>query len=60
MWVEICMNEKSEMIDRILGQVEGAFRELLPMAHQELLDLDLTTPQLKVVLFGLPRRARQG
>ncbi|MCX6002747.1 MAG: MarR family transcriptional regulator [Chloroflexi bacterium] len=45
------MNEKSEMIDRILGQVEGAFRELLPRAHQELLDLDLTTPQLKVVLL---------
>ena len=45
------MNEKSEMIDRILGQVEGVFRELLPRAHQELLDLDLTTPQLKVVLL---------
>ncbi|MCX5996393.1 MAG: MarR family transcriptional regulator [Chloroflexi bacterium] len=45
------MNEKSEIIDRILGQVEGAFRELLPRAHQELLDLDLTTPQLKVVLL---------
>ena len=45
------MNEKREMIDRILGQVEGAFRELLPRAHQELLDLDLTTPQLKVVLL---------
>ena len=39
------------MIDRILGQVEGVFRELLPRAHQELLDLDLTTPQLKVVLL---------
>ncbi len=45
------MPEKSEIIDRILGQVEGAFRELLPRAHQELLDLDLTTPQLKVVLL---------
>ena len=45
------MNEKSEMIDRILRQVEGVFRELLPRAHQELLDLDLTTPQLKVVLL---------
>ena len=45
------MTEKSEMIDRILGQVEGAFRELLPRAHQELLDIDLTTPQLKVVLL---------
>ena len=45
------MTEKSEMIDRILGKVEGAFRELLPRAHQELLDIDLTTPQLKVVLL---------
>jgi len=45
------MTEKNEMIDRILGQVEGAFRELLPRAHQELLDLDLTTSQLKVVLL---------
>ena len=38
------MTGKSEIIDRILGQVEGALRELLPPAHQELLDLDLTTP----------------
>jgi DNA-binding MarR family transcriptional regulator len=45
------MDTKSEIIDRIIGQVEGAFRELLPRAHQELLDLDLTTPQLKVVLL---------
>jgi len=53
------MTEKNEMIDRILGQVEGAFRELLPRAHQELLDLDLTTPQLKVVLLlYLNRSAR--
>ncbi len=45
------MTEKSEAIDRILSRVEGAFRQLLPLAHQELLDLDLTTPQLKVVLL---------
>jgi len=45
------MTEKSKTIDRILGRVEGAFRQLLPLAHQELLDLDLTTPQLKVVLL---------
>jgi len=45
------MSEKSEIIYRILGQVEAAFRQLLPLAHQELLDLDLTTPQLKVVLL---------
>ncbi|MFA5064090.1 MAG: MarR family transcriptional regulator [Dehalococcoidia bacterium] len=45
------MTAKNETIDRILGRVEGAFRQLLPLAHQELLDLDLTTPQLKVVLL---------
>jgi len=45
------MTGKNETIDRILGRVEGAFRQLLPLAHQELLDLDLTTPQLKVVLL---------
>jgi len=45
------MSEKSQTIDRILGRIEGAFRQLLPLAHQELLDLDLTTPQLKVVLL---------
>ncbi len=45
------MTEKASAIDRILSRVEGVFRELLPLAHQELLDLDLTTPQLKVVLL---------
>ena len=45
------MTEKARAIERVLKQVEGVFRELLPMAHQELLDLDLTTPQLKVVLL---------
>ncbi len=45
------MTGKNETIDRILGRVEGTFRQLLPLAHQELLDLDLTTPQLKVVLL---------
>ncbi len=45
------MTDKARAIERVLKQVEGVFRELLPMAHQELLDLDLTTPQLKVVLL---------
>jgi DNA-binding MarR family transcriptional regulator len=45
------MTEKAKAIERILTRVEGVFRELLPVAHQELLDLDLTTPQLKVVLL---------
>jgi len=45
------MSEKREIVGRILSHIEGAFRQLLPLAHQELLDLDLTTPQLKVVLL---------
>ena len=45
------MTDKARAIERVLKQVEGVFRELLPLAHQELLDLDLTTPQLKVVLL---------
>jgi DNA-binding MarR family transcriptional regulator len=45
------MIDKSDAVERILSQVEGVFRQLLPLAHQELLDLDLTTPQLKVVLL---------
>ena len=50
-WQRERMIEKNETVDRILGRVESAFRQLLPLAHQELLDLDLTTPQLKVVLL---------
>ena len=45
------MTEKAEAIERILSQVEGVFHQLLPLAHRELLDLDLTAPQLKVVLL---------
>ena len=45
------MTDKADAIARILSQVEGVFHQLLPLAHQELLDLDLTAPQLKVVLL---------
>jgi DNA-binding MarR family transcriptional regulator len=45
------MAKKDEVIDRILYEVSGIFRELLPLAHKELLEMDLTAPQLKVVLL---------
>jgi DNA-binding MarR family transcriptional regulator len=45
------MAEKDEVIERILGEVAGIFRELLPLAHKELLEMDLTAPQLKVILL---------
>lgn len=45
------MTEKADAIARILSRVEGIFHQLLPLAHRELLDLDLTAPQLKVVLL---------
>jgi DNA-binding MarR family transcriptional regulator len=43
--------EKEEVISNILQIVSGIFRQVLPLAHQELLEMDLTAPQLKVVLL---------
>ncbi|RPJ63393.1 MAG: MarR family transcriptional regulator [Dehalococcoidia bacterium] len=45
------MTEKDEVVDRILQGVSNIFREVLPLAHKELLEMDLTAPQLKVVLL---------
>jgi DNA-binding MarR family transcriptional regulator len=45
------MSEKDEVIERILHCIAGIFREVLPLAHKELLEMDLTAPQLKVVLL---------
>ena len=45
------MTEKDEVVDRILQGVSDIFREVLPLAHKELLEMDLTAPQLKVVLL---------
>lgn len=44
-------SEKEEVIDRILQGVSNIFRNVLPFAHKELLEMDLTAPQLKVVLL---------
>ncbi len=40
-----------EDIERILQLSDRVFRELLPIVPRELLELDLTMPQLKVVLL---------
>jgi DNA-binding MarR family transcriptional regulator len=45
------MSEKAEVVDRILQSVSDLFRQVLPLAHKELLEMDLTAPQLKVVLL---------
>jgi DNA-binding MarR family transcriptional regulator len=45
------MTEKDEVVDRILQGIPDIFREVLPLAHKELLEMDLTAPQLKVVLL---------
>lgn len=45
------MTEKTEIVDEILNGVEVIFRQVFPLAHKELLELDLTAPQLKIVLL---------
>jgi DNA-binding MarR family transcriptional regulator len=44
-------SQKRELIERILQLGEKAFRELIPILPTEWLKLDLTMPQLKVVLL---------
>ena len=43
--------KQAELIERILQLGEKAFRELIPILPTEWLQLDLTMPQLKVVLL---------
>lgn len=43
--------EQEELIENILQLTDRAFRVLLPMVPKEWLHLNLTTPQLKVVLL---------
>ncbi len=45
------MTEKDEVVERILQGISDIFRKVLPLAHKELLEMDLTAPQLKVVLL---------
>ena len=42
---------KEELIESILQLTDRAFRQLLPMVPKEWLRLDLTMPQLKVILL---------
>jgi len=44
-------NRRTEQIERILELSDGIFKLLLPTVPREILDLDLTTPQMKVVLL---------
>jgi DNA-binding MarR family transcriptional regulator len=44
-------NQRTEQIERILELSDSIFKLLLPTVPREILDLDLTTPQMKVVLL---------
>jgi DNA-binding MarR family transcriptional regulator len=44
-------DQRTEQIERILGLSDSIFQLLLPTVPREILDLDLTTPQMKVVLL---------
>ena len=44
-------SQKRDLIEQILQLGEKAFRELIPILPKEWLKLDLTMPQLKVVLL---------
>jgi DNA-binding MarR family transcriptional regulator len=44
-------NQLTEQIERILELSDSIFKLLLPTVPREILDLDLTTPQMKVVLL---------
>ena len=43
--------QKKDLVERILQLGDRVFQELLPIVPKELLELDLTMPQLKVVLL---------
>ena len=43
--------QREELIERTLQLSDRVFRELLPIVPKEVLELDLTMPQLKVVLL---------
>ena len=43
--------EKQQIVEGILKLADGLFRELLPSVPKELLDLDVTMPQMKILLI---------
>lgn len=44
-------DQRAGQIERILEVSDSIFKRLLPTVPREILDLDLTTPQMKVVLL---------
>jgi DNA-binding MarR family transcriptional regulator len=44
-------DEKQQVVEEILKLADGLFRELLPSVPKELLDLDVTMPQMKIMLI---------
>ena len=44
-------NQNEELIDHILQLSDRVFRDLLPIVPREVLELDLTMPQMKTVLL---------
>lgn len=44
-------SQREELVEHVLQLGDRVFRELLPIVPKELLHLDLTMPQLKVVLL---------
>jgi DNA-binding MarR family transcriptional regulator len=44
-------NNKESLIDEILSLADRLFRQLLPTVPQNLLNLDVTMPQLKIMLM---------
>jgi DNA-binding MarR family transcriptional regulator len=44
-------DEKQQVVEDILKLADGLFRELLPAVPKELLDMDVTMPQMKIMLI---------
>jgi DNA-binding MarR family transcriptional regulator len=44
-------SEKQQIVEEILKLADGLFRELLPSVPKELLDIDVTMPQMKIMLI---------
>lgn len=44
-------DEKLQIVEEILKLSDGLFRKLLPSVPKELLDLDITMPQMKILLI---------
>lgn len=45
------IDERDRLVDGILGLADGLFRALLPTVPRDLLTLDVTMPQIKILLI---------